>query len=253
MKPKILPLAKIGQLIDRIDRAGVGSPGVGDDEERPLAISAVFGDGTAQRFDRQPKIFVRRQRANLFAREAQNPQRLLDRIVGLVRKVNGGVVAPIVESGSPGRSQSRQVGHRTARNEKPSGSLRQSAHLAQPVDCDQFDLRRPRTFEPVAGEGVESGGERVGHDADEITGTRNEREESRMLDVADVRPDDAPQLIEQSVNRRRLFGERFAQLGFEFDARRNAHHRLACEGFEMFDDLINDAIAEAAHLFACEF
>ena len=43
------------------------------------------------------------------------------------------------------------------------------------------------------------------------------------------------------------------QLGFEFGAGRDAHHGLDCEGFEMFDDLINDAIAEAAHLFACKF
>src|SRR6266498_3773372 len=138
----------------------------------------------------------------------------------------------------------------TASSPRSSSIARRAAARAVMLATEPPETKSPPA---VSGERIESGGERVGHDADKIAGTRDKREKAGMLDVADVRPDDALQLIEQSVNRRRPFGQRLAQFGFEFDARRDMRHWLLCDGFEMFDDLVNDAIAEAAHLFACEF
>src|SRR5204863_541415 len=59
-----------------------------------------------------------------------------------------------------------------------------------------LDRSRGRSAEPRSVENIETGGERVRHRAHEIVRARNEREETRMIDVQVVRENIALELRE---------------------------------------------------------
>jgi hypothetical protein len=58
MKPALLARGDRGDGVERIDGAGVGRAGRGDDEPRPEAARAVGGDRVRERIGPHPEALV---------------------------------------------------------------------------------------------------------------------------------------------------------------------------------------------------
>ena len=110
MQPQPLVAAHVGQRRERIDGAGVGRAGVGDDRPRQPAGGAVLGDGAAQAVRRQAEVVVGRHGPDLVRAQADDLGRPIDRPVPLLGDVEDGPAAVLEGEPFAGHDQGGQVG-----------------------------------------------------------------------------------------------------------------------------------------------
>src|SRR2546421_3614905 len=107
--------------------------------------------------------------------------------MGLVRKINRGILNPVAEFHGARGMERGQVRRRPAADKKSAGRLGKTAEAAEPIDHGQFDGGCGRSTEPGSIENVKPGSERIRHGADKISGTGNESEKAGMIDMQIVR------------------------------------------------------------------
>ena len=82
MEPGAVALAKIGDLGQRIDRAGVDRPGRGDDQPGPDAVGGVLAQRLGQRVGAHAVALVGRDQPARRPGAVGDPQRLVDAMMG---------------------------------------------------------------------------------------------------------------------------------------------------------------------------
>src|SRR5205814_8994509 len=95
MKPEFCFCGQIGQLIEWIDRAGVGGAGIRDNANWAQTFRAIFTDGRARILNRQSKIIVASELAHLHWRKSDDTQCSFNRRMRLIREVNGRALDPV--------------------------------------------------------------------------------------------------------------------------------------------------------------
>ncbi len=250
VEPEPLAAAEGGELRQRIDGAGVGGAGVGNDAEGAAALCAVGGDFPFQRVKRQPEILVRGDFTDLCGREAENTERAVDRHMRLIGIVNDGIGDLIAETSVARGGERGEVGDGATADKQAAGGLRQTAELAQPIHGDQLDLSRARTGEPVAGENIEAARKRISHDGHKVAGTGHEREEARVIAVQHGSEDDLVELAHQGAGIAGLNGNGLAESRLEGGPAAHASGGLSGEGGKVLDEGVDDLVAERAHFFA---
>ena len=184
--------------------------------------------------------------------KANDMQSALDRGMGLIGEVNRRAGDSVLQQRISRRDQGGQVCHRASADKQTTGCVRKPASSTQPSNNAELDRSRSRSAKPCSVENIESGGERVGHCAYEIVRTRNEREETRMIDVQIARKNVALKLrqyfIQSPARFRRILIEQrneLCRLAFFAD-------RPVADVRKMVDQKIDYAISELPHLLGRE-
>ena len=253
MQPHLVARAKIAQLGQGIDRAGVGRAGVGDDTKWAQAGLAIDRDRLDERLHGQTEFAVGRKFSHLFRGKTDDPQRAFHRRVCLVREINGGAVDAILQNGVPRGQQSGHVGDGAAAHEKASRGFGEAAPLAEPANDFELEGGGGRAPEPGSIEDVEAGGERVGHGADEIVGPGHEREKTWMIDVKIVGKNIAFQPGQKLVGIDRSFSGHPGEKGAESFGINFRSDRTVAHSGEVFGEQIDHAVAELAHFLRRKF
>src|SRR5581483_1115614 len=89
VQPEVVALADVGDLVERVARAGVDRSRLRDDDRGLDAGGAVALDRLDERLDAHPVLVVDRDRADAAGAEAERPERLVVREVQLVAPVDG--------------------------------------------------------------------------------------------------------------------------------------------------------------------
>ena len=185
--------AHIGDLRQRVDRAGARGARAGDDGERHRAVGQVRGDRILQRIDAHPQPLVGRDRADGRLADAQQVGRLDVGGVRLGRRVHGHPRAaqPVAAHRSrrarvAGGLERGEVGRRSARGHQPARALGQPEPPGEQPHQVQLQLAGRRREHPAAAVGVEAGRQQIGRGAGHGAAPRDVRHEARMAGVAGV-------------------------------------------------------------------
>ena len=111
VEPQVLGAGDVGELADRVDRSRVGRARDGGDRERRQAGRAVPGDGRGDRRAAQVEVVVGGQDDQRVRREPELVERPRDREVGLVARVDPGVLeVPAARRAGQSRGACRDAG-----------------------------------------------------------------------------------------------------------------------------------------------
>ena len=186
--PHLLARAHVGELRERIDRAGVDGAGVAHQDRGKQAVAPVGGDRLLEEIQPDAEGLVGRNLSELPRPDSQQVRGLVDAGVDLVRGVDGQPRA--VRSGQsvlpdvagrlrpPRHGESGEVRHGPARDEDALGRRRKPEHLGEPPDDATFDVRRGVIAAPAVR--VHAGSQEVREDADGIRRRVDEAVEARM-------------------------------------------------------------------------
>ncbi len=180
-------------------------------------------------------------------RDAGDPERTVDRRVGLVGQIDRRPRTLAPGAFLQRDRQGGEVGRRAAADEQALGARRQSAQLAQPVQHDQLDHRRARRREPGAGEHAEAGGQQIAHCADRVARHGREGEEPGMVDPQPWLEHVAQRRVEHGVGIAARLRQRFAQARLHRLATGRSGDRVRVERLEATDDRVHGRVAEPAH------
>ena len=123
MQPQVLLLADIGDGVQRIDGAGIGGAGGGDDTKGPPPASPIFVDGFFERRHVEPQLLVHRHQSNLLGLKAENSEVLPIRRVSLVGAVNNRSFHLPSELHLPCGNQPGEIGYGATTDEDSTAGL----------------------------------------------------------------------------------------------------------------------------------
>ena len=194
VQPDVLALADLGQVRDRIDRGRRRRPDRGD--------QCTSSFEPAQPVRSHPKLGVGR---DLLDRQSQQPRRLLDRRMCVLRAEHGPARVRL-----PCRRQRRERRGRSRVLDVPVPLARQPEQLGEPIHRHQLELGRRGRGPPEDLRHVQRRGQELGEDPRLRAGGREIGEEAGVLPVRDPRQQ---HLVEVAQHRRERLGDLRRRLG----------------------------------------
>ena len=167
VQPDAVLAADLGELSQRIDRSDRGRAGICHDDERRQSGHDVGGDGRPERIGPHSRTPVGRDHAYLVGPESERPCRARERRVRLVGQVQDRALVHRADPRLARAGERRQVRDRAPGDEHSRRSRLVADPLADPVEHDELEHRRPRGAEPPARVEIEGArdqvAERPGH------------------------------------------------------------------------------------------
>ena len=231
-----------------IDRAGVGRAGGRDDRERGEAGASIDGNRVGERVLAEPVALVRRHRADAIGHDTREFGRLqhgMMRLVGRVEHAAADLRAEMPLAGADDRVEGR---HRSTGREQPTGAVRKSHPLAEPVKGVGAELHERRRRHPDAGEAVGRVGDEVRERGRVEAAAGNVREVAGADRRERSRDPLAEQLVEQRVERDAVLGCRLAQRPAQHAGVHVAATRLAFGRHDVIHAAADDRVGHRAHL-----
>ena len=246
VQPHAVLAADLGELAQRIDRAGVGRARGDAREQRRAAGRDVGLDRARERRRRQPQVLPAGQDAQLVGPEAEQPRRAGDRRVRLVGRVGDDAVAHRPCSASRAHASAVMLAAEPPLTSTPAGAAVVAEPVLEPVEHGQLDLARAGRLHPAADVHVQRAGDEVAERARERLAGGDEGEVARMVGAAHERQHVGGEPLQRVGPRRgrRRLGEPRAHL-----LRRGPAQRRDRRVGEPVGEQVDDAVAERPHLF----
>ena len=245
--------AHVGDLVERIDRAGIGRAGARDDREGHQAGGAIGLHRVAQPLERQPVAPVAGDPAHPVGHDAGHLGRLEHRVMGLIRRVEHAAADVGAEVAFAGAQDGVEGGHRATGGEQSARRGRKAHPVAQPVERVGFELHQRRRRHPHAGEAVHGVGDEIGERRGIQPATGNERQIPARRGVERRRHAAIEHHVEQRSERTALLRRRLAQCATErlgpLDV---AANRLLGQAGDELDAASGHLVGHGAHLVGRE-
>ena len=217
VEPGAVLVGDRGEVLERVDRAGVRRAAARADEEGPPTLALVRAHRGRQRGRLEALVLADREHAHVVGAQAEHARRPRDRRVRLVGDVGHGVAGEPADHPLACARECRQVRGGAAAHEQAARALGEAEPRGEPVQHLELDLARAGRLHPRAG--VEVGGARdeVAERAGPGAAPGDEREERGVVDAARERQHVARETLEDRVHRlgpvRRRAREALAHLG----------------------------------------
>ena len=255
VEPEALGGAQVGQLVERVDGAGVHGAGVAHDDRGLPAGLPVVGDRPLQQVHADAEAVVGRDLPQLLPADAEEVHGLVHAVVDLVRHVDDqrrrsreAVLAHAWGLGAPGRREGGEVRHRAARGEQALRRLRQAEDLGEPGDDAPLHVDGRVVSAPAVA--VHRRGEVVGRGADGVGGGVDEGEEARVRVAEGVGEDAVAHGVEHRLERLAVLGQRLVEEGR--GVAHLAEDRPLQEAGAVVGHEVGRPVAQAAHRLGVE-